>query len=67
VRDSVEEEEVGGLDCHDEHDPTCDYDREERDDVEGPKDVQDNVAWSALGLGVDVEVEHFDERSVECL
>ena len=56
--DSVEKEEVGGLNRHDEHDPTCDYDCEERDDVEDSKDVQDDVAWSALGLGVDVEVEH---------
>lgn len=60
MRDSVEEEKVGGLNCHHKHNPTCDHDCEERDDVENSDNVQDDVAWATLGIGVDAEVEHLE-------
>ena len=60
MRDSIEEEEVGGLDCHDKHDPTCYHDGEERDDVENSEDVQDDVAWATIGIGAGAEVDHLE-------
>jgi len=54
VTGSVEEEEIRRLHCHDKHDPACNHNKEQGDDVADSEDVQGNVTWTHLGFG-----EHF--------
>lgn len=51
VTRSVEEEEIRRLDCHDKHDPACNCNEEQGDDVADSKDVQSNVTWTHFGFG----------------
>ena len=58
------------FDCLYKHDPTCDDDEKERDDVENSNDVQGNVTWATghLGFGEHIDCACIRETwiTVEC-
>jgi len=58
VGEGVEEEEVGGLDGHHQHDPAGDRNQEEGDDVANAEDVEHQISRTRQ-LRLAVHVEHF--------
>jgi len=50
VRNAVEEEEFGDVECLDQHGEACCGDSDQGDYVYGADDIEDDVAWASQGL-----------------